>query len=499
VHEDVRRLRTGLAGGALLILGWVITAPGLGLGQAARAATPAPSPTCSAAQLAATANSSGQDIAGYTLAGSAAGYRYELDSPGLLPVGDPQKGNITELDVPYARENVSSGPLVASLGSAAYPGDTAAGIGSALGEFGFKGLPNDPVLASAAYPPSPNSPASSSYPSSAEPSTLNAGAAQAGADQNGGTSEASVSSYSLASGTTQEAGGGPAQSNAAVHLGAACVDSVSDAAASGIVVAGIVHIASVSGSAQAMSDGSKAVPAATLHVGDVTVAGLAAYIDQNGIHLAGQQPVGYGVVTGVQAALDAALKNDGITIKLLSPQTSVNGADATVSSGGIDIVVQRTLPAIGVPGVPAITVPGQAPIPLGTPGAPVRYQVTFGEAQAAVYATTAPAPSSLASPSAATGAGSNGGSTSSSGVSGSSNPASTSIGSPSGGTSLSASPRPGSSGAVPAPGSSLASASGPAGSSPVPAGWVIIGVLFAIMAAAPLLGYARWQLLEGRI
>ncbi|HVA41889.1 MAG TPA: hypothetical protein VNF50_00230 [Acidimicrobiales bacterium] len=491
-----RQLRTGLAGGTLLSLGWIITAPGLGLGQAARAATSPPGPTCSSAQLAATANASGHDIAGYTLGGSAAGYRYELDSPGLLPVGDPQQGNITELDVPYARENVSSGPLVASLGSAAYPGDTAAGVGSALGEFGFKGVPNDPVLASAAYPPSPSSPASSSYPTSSEPSTVNAGAARAAADQNGGTSEASVSSYSLASGATQEAGGGPAQSDAAVHLGAACVDSVSDAVASGIVVAGIIHIASVSGSAQAMSDGIKAVPAAALHVGNVTVAGLAAYIDQNGVHLAGQQPVGYGVVAGVQAALDAALKNDGITIKVLNPQTLVTGADATVTSGGLDIVVQRTLPAIGVPGVPAITVPGQAPIPLGTPGAPVRYQVTLGEAQASVFATTAPAPGSLAS---ASPTGSTGGPSSSSAASASSSSPGAPIGSTSGGTTLSASPSPGSPSGVSGPGSGLASDSGSPGSSPVPAGWVIIGVLVAIMAAAPLLGYARWQLLEGRI
>lgn len=491
-----RRLRIGLAGGALLSLGWVITAPSLGLGQAARAATPAPGPTCSPAQLVAAANASGQEIAGYTLAGSAAGYRYEVDSPGLLPVGDPQRGNITELDVPYARENVSSGPLVASLGSAAYPGDTAAGIGSALGEFGFKGVPNDPVLASAAYPPSPNSPASSTYPSSAEPSTLNAGAAQAAADQNGGSSEASVSSSSVASGATQEAGGGPAQSNSAVHLGAACVDSASQAVASGVVVAGIVHIASVSGVAQVRSDGVKAVPAASLHVGDVTVAGLAAYIDQNGVHLAGQQPVGYGAVSAVQAALNSALQADGITIKLLSGETTAEGADGAADSGGVDIVVTRTLPATGVPGVPAVTVPGQAPIPLGTPGAPIRYQVTLGEAQASVFATTAPAPGSLASTAAASGStGSTGtnGPAAASGTAGSGS----SIGSASGGSSVSASPLPGSTSG--APGSRLTAASGPSGSSPVSAGWVIIGVLFAIMAAAPLLGYARWQLLEGRI
>jgi hypothetical protein len=480
-----RSLRTGLAGGALLSLGWVVAAPALGTAAGAAA----PSAQCSTKQLAATANPAGETIAGFTVSGSAAAYRYEIDSPGTLPVGDAQKGNITELDVPYARENVSSGPLVASLASAAYPGDTAAGIGSALAEFGASGFPNDPVLASAAYPPSPNSPASSSYPPGGESAAANAGAASANADQNGGASSSSVSSYELGSGPSSTATGGPASAQSKIRLGAGCLDASSQSTTGGVTLAGIIHIADVSGTAQAMSDGSKAVPSAALQVGQVTVAGMAAYIDHDGIHLAGQQPVGYGVMQQVQAALNAALKGAGMTVKLIDPESSVQKGQAVASSGGVDVVIQQNTPAVGVPGVPAITVPGQPPIPLGTPGTPIRYEVTLGEADAAANATGAPGSGSLASPAA-------GASTSSSSASGSpsSEPAS------SGGSVSAAAPIGGGGGAGPAtsPAYRPTTSSRPS-SGPVPLGWVIIGVLVSFVAAGPLLGYARWQLLEGRI
>ena len=488
MNRRLRALRSGLAGGALLSVGWVIAAPGLGLATAARAATAAPQ--CSAKQLAASANPAGETIAGFTVNGSAAAYRYEIDSPGTLPVGDAQKGNITELDVPYARENVSSGPVVASLGSAAYPGDTAAGIGSALAEFGASGLPNDPVLASAAYPPSPNSPASATYPSGGESSAANAGAAAASADQNGGTSSSSVSSYQLGSGSGG-ASGGPATSQSTVRLGAACVDASSQSATGGVTIAGIIHIADVSGSAQAMSDGSSGAPAASLQVGQVTVAGLAAYIDRDGVHLASQQPVGYGVVNQAQAALDAALQAAGMTVKLIDPETSAQKGQALADSGGVDIVVQQTTPAVGVPGVPAITVPGQPPIPLGTPGTPLRYEVTLGEAQAAVDATAAPGVPAVGPTAPSTGPGSV-----------SSSPTATAVSGPGvSGSVPSGTPLPGSGSSAPvaaSPSYRPAGASLPS-SGPVPLGWVIIGILVSLVAAGPLLGYARWQLLEGRI
>ncbi len=32
----------------------------------------------------------------------------------------------------------------------------------------------------------------------------------------------------------------------------------------------------------------------------------------------------------------------------------------------------------------------------------------------------------------------------------------------------------------------------------MPVGWVIVGIFGAFVVSGPLLGYARWQLLEGR-
>lgn len=493
-----RHARKLVTGAALLLVASVAAAPAVAVGLGANAqAAPAPA-TCTKDALAASTNGAGQQIAGYSVNALAAGFRYELDSPGLLPVGDPEKGNITEMDVPFARENVSEGPLVASLASAAYPGDTAAGLGSALGTFGFNGVPNDPVLAAAAYPPSPDKPASSSYPpGGAAPSAASAGAAHAAAGQDGGSSDASVSSVSLSgsSGPDSGNGGGPASSDSAVHLGGGCIDASATSTTSGITIAGIVHIASVSGTAAARSDGNKAVPEAGLHVGEVTVAGLPAYIDQNGVHLANQQPVGYGVLGGAQSALNHALESAGITVKLLGPVTTDKGsageAAATADSGGLDIVVKTTLPATGVPGVPAVSVPGLPPIPLGTPGAPLQYEVVYGKAQVSVDATTAPAPGSVALPG---GAAPPGGGTAA--------PAGAAPGTSAdvtGGTILGGSP---SSGAVSGPGAGpvgqLAAAGAPPGQ-PVPTGWIFVGLLASLVVAGPLLGYARWQLLEGRI
>src|SRR5436305_109189 len=56
-------------------------------------------------------------IAGYTIKTLSAAVRYQLNSPGLLPVGDPNEGNVMEADLPFARINISQGPVIDALGS----------------------------------------------------------------------------------------------------------------------------------------------------------------------------------------------------------------------------------------------------------------------------------------------------------------------------------------------------------------------------------------------
>jgi hypothetical protein len=147
------------------------------------------------------------------------------------------------------------------------------------------------------------------------------------------------------------------------------------------------------------------------------------------------------------------------------------------------ISLTRTLPALGIPGVPSL--PG-VPIPLGTPDLPLRVEVTLGMARASANATGVPGdevvpgedlpPADVSGGSEvaldATGAGA----------------------SASGALGLPAAPRP----ETELTPTVLADRTGPFGS-PIPVPWILAGVFASIVLCGPLLGYARWQLLEGRI
>jgi hypothetical protein len=482
------RLASGLVTGATVALAAVVAVPALGAGPAA---PPAPSPVCPAGTTganAATTTANGQVIAGYTVSALAAGFRYQLNSPGLLPVGDAQVGTIMEYDVPFARISVGEGPVIDSLGSPVYPGDTAARLGSALGTFGAPGVPNDPVLAESNYPPSPQYPTSAQFNQAAGGTGSGAASASSTATQTDASANADVTAASLAN---APGGKSPLQSasgdtTTTSDIGAACVDATAQSRTGAISIAGVIAIGSVVGYAATRSDGTTAVPEATLKVGAVTVGGLPAFIDASGIHLASQQPVGAAVVQVVSSQLQKTLASKDMTIKLIQPSTTTKGGLATADSGGVEVTMKQTLPGVGQP-------------PAGTAPLPLQNIVEYGAASTSVDATTAPAPGSSSSPPVASGGSSSGTGT---GV--------TPLPAVSGGTSGPGDITTGSPGSAVTPptptsgigGQALAatpiSAVPPRGS-PAPIGWILVGILLAITATAPLLGYARWQLLEGRI
>jgi len=184
--------------------------------------------------------------------------------------------------------------------------------------------------------------------------------------------------------------------------------------------------------------------------------------------------------------LNAAFNADGISVRTISPKTTLNAAQATASSGALAITIDRLVPALGIPGVPALELPGQAPVILGTPDLPTHTEILIGEARVGVNATAIPdlaglvpetvlpdlGPGPIVSGdefSSVTGAGSS--------LEGALNVPP----SQSGGGELALQP----------------TASGATGKG-VPIGWVIVGIFGAFVACGPLLGYARWQLLEGR-
>jgi hypothetical protein len=428
-----------------------------------------------AASLAWAPGASGAGVAGYGMSALATGVRYQLNSPGFLPVGDPAEGTILELDIPIARTGLSQGPLINALASPAYPGDTVAHLGTAIGTFvpEFNFVPNYPVTAEANYPPTPFHGGTASFGQSG------VGDGTAVADANGAKVVANTVAQSI--GGVIDVGSSTVRNE--VKVGADVVRSSATSVTSGISIAGMITIDGVIGTAEATSDGAKGVPKAALEIGAVTVAGQAAYIDRDGVHVASSPVVGAGVVAGLQAMVNAALNTDGIKIRTVAPVTTVDAAAATASAGALVITLERTLPAVAIPGVPALEIPGSAPLILGTPDLPTRIEVTIGEARVAANATSLTPIGDIAVPPVSVA-----GDTSTSGggftdISG----AGASLGG-----ALSAPSETGQSALGLKPTSERGAGKG------IPTGWVIVGIFGAFVISGPLLGYARWQLLEGR-
>lgn len=417
-------------------------------------------------------------VAGYGLSALAAGVSYQLNSPGFLPVGDPAEGTIMEFDVPLARTNISQGPLINAVASPAYPGDTVAHLGTALQTFGVPiPIPNYPILAESNYPPTPDKGASTTF------SSNGVGEGRSDTSANG----AKVYATSLAQSIPDLLEIASTETRNDLNIAADKIVSTATSRVGSITIAGVVTIDGVTGIAQATSDGSSAKPSAALNIGKVTVAGQAAYIDDSGVHVVGQGG-GDGVVPGVQQMVNGLFETDGLTVRTISPKISTNAGAATASAGALAITIDRKFPAVGLPGVPALELPGAPPIPLGTPDLPTHTQILIGEARIGVNATAIE--TSVATPSLPDVGGGGGANVA--------------------GTELTAPTGPGAS-AAGALGAPLTSPSQSGGASlnlkptaqeargkAIPIGLVLFGIFVAFAISGPLLGYARWQLLEGR-
>ena len=435
-------------------------------------------------------------LAGYNLGATSAAIEFDLNSPGLLPVGDVTTGNIFSIDLPFTRTNVSSGPSIDALGSPLYPGDAAAHLGTAIATFGGPETPNEPVLSEAQYPPTPNNKADESFSTPA---------VQNGAFSMGVASSSSHASATGASvdATVGEVGIGPAVASAAnvvhivsskvtnsVQIGDSSVSSSARSTVSGIDIAGVIQIASVTGTAGGASDGNSGTPSASLNIGKVTVAGQAAYIDQDGIHLVSQGGGG-----GLISAANTLLQNltaQGLSVHTIAPTETTNGAQTANNSGALVITLSGNTP----------TVPGIAPLAPGLPGTPGQPSVQFvinlliGGATASANANpfpSFPTTPSLSLPSL-TGADNGIGSSASTGT----------VSSGTGGVALSGTPTP------VAPTTQTIQPTGPGASysgakavlarvgKSIPVSLVVLVFVLAIMSSGGLLGYARWQLIDGR-
>jgi hypothetical protein len=350
----------------------------------------------------------------------AIGAQFAFNLPNVVPLPNE---NLIEEDAPFARTNVGQGPVVDSLAAPYYPGDIAANLGSLLAEFGApSSLPdlNETLLAHTQYPPSPSEPGHATFgenPADATPLAPSIFYATSDSSDSGGDATATLTDLALdsvgqsgllgktlngvAAATNKSAAASktPTTAQSLVDVGnisaATSVSlnssSISDTATSDVKaldIAGMIDIADITSTADATSDGTTGTPTSTLHLGQVTVDGATAFIDSTGVHVASTSTASSGVTPAqLQQTVNATLAQDGISIQLLNPVLTTNGAQAQANAGGLQISISHQIDVPFVPGEPTIPIPvlGNEGLPAGLYTATT--SITFGLAQAGVNAT----------------------------------------------------------------------------------------------------------------
>ncbi len=453
-------------------------------------------------------------LVGYNLTAEAIGVQFAFNIPGIVPLPNE---NLLEDDVPFSRTLVSGGPLVQAIGTPYYPGDILANLGGLESEFLPPQIPNInyPGMARADYP------ADSAYGTSATfgasfpaglPLLPSVATGTANASANGGTANGTISDVVVGPGLGQ--GGAPLlevgsnQSNTSVTLGTSTVTSTASAVIKTIDVAGMLDISGIDSQANSTSDGNTGTPVASLQIGQVTVDGEPAYIDNQGVHVVGTNPAPAGTPTAaqLQSSLDQTLAQDGISISLLEPEQTVNGADGTANAGGLVIsithsfdvpflnlgaltgnLLQPCIPTqdvgeLPIPGLEGQTLLGNVCLPSGnyTAITSITLGMAMTDANASVLQqiSVPTLPITLSTP-GGLGSLSSTGPTNLTGV--------TSPGTVTG---------PGAPTAPQALGGGLSKF--PLRGVPAPLGWVILGIVLCVIFAYPMMLAARWQFLVGR-
>jgi hypothetical protein len=291
--------------------------------------------------------------------------------------------------------------VVDALAAPYYPGDIAASLGSLLAEFGAPaGVPNDPLLAAAKYPHSPGYPGHATFGAStagATPISIASGTSDAsagGGDANGTISNLAIepagsSKAPPATSAKSLVDVGNISATNKVVLNAGTIADTSTAQVDALDIAGLVNIANLTSTANATSDGTTGTPTATLHLGQVTVDGESAYIDATGVHINTTSSSTSGITPAqLQQTVNGTLAQDGISLRVLNPVLTTNGAQAEADAGGLQISIAHQIDVPFIPGEPTIPVPdlGNAGLPAGLYS--VTTSITFGLAQASVNATS---------------------------------------------------------------------------------------------------------------
>lgn len=281
------------------------------------------------------------------------------DSPNLLPTGSP----ILQFSVPEALATISSGPVGYALASFLFPGPLIADLDAALAASGQStGIPPYPIRSEAFFPSGPEQ----------------ASQGEQGVEMVASTDFADSLARSSYAGLSLDPAafvGAMAATSQSVVEGDALVSRARSEVSDISIAGGLIAIESVVTDLVAASNGSDGATSGGTTVSGVTVLGLPATIDENGIRFVDpprepdpENPIGGAIggalepVTGpvgdalggvagplndlleqVDAAGDEALQQlfeaSGIEVELLEPVENVDEGVATRSASGISITL----------------------------------------------------------------------------------------------------------------------------------------------------------------
>jgi hypothetical protein len=152
---------------------------------------------------------------------------------------------------------------------------------------------------------------------------------------------------------------GRIQSTIDIVPGASCLTVAAASTVGAIDIAGIVHISSLASQAGTKTDGKTSQQAGDLHVGRVTVRGMDAFIDAQGIHVLGRDAPLRGITPQqMQTILNNTLGQDGISVRMLEPTSTSNGSEGKANSGALTITFNHAVYVPYIPGEPNIPIPG---------------------------------------------------------------------------------------------------------------------------------------------
>jgi hypothetical protein len=252
----------------------------------------------------------------YDLTAGARGWSMSYDDPTGMRYG--------EGTVPEASANVSTGPIGRGLATIAWPGPVLGNAGSlilVLRPDAPKDVTalNDPVRAESRIGDDPPQKTYDGVPgatmaTSATPDKVSADSA-------------------VKSATGDESTFGPTTTHADTVLAEASATSNASSRIEKVALAGgVIKIESVTSTARAVSDGVKAEGDAVTHVEGLTIGGVAATIDQDGLHFGDSSAPANAVANQIAKQ---ALEKSGAELVLSSPIKEIDGATATVNAGSL--------------------------------------------------------------------------------------------------------------------------------------------------------------------